>query len=58
MHRLPRKAVDGPFLKVFEIQLDAALGSLSWWVTALPMAGGWELIIFKVPFNPNRFVIP
>jgi len=38
-HRLPRETVDAPSLKVFKARFDGALGSLSWWGTALPMAG-------------------
>jgi len=37
---LPREAVDAPSLEVFKARLDEDLGSLSWWVAALPMAGG------------------
>ena len=37
--RLPREAVVGsPSLEVCRIGLDGALGSLSWWGAALPMA--------------------
>jgi len=28
-HRLPREAVDAPFLEVFKARFDGALGSLS-----------------------------
>ena len=41
-HRLPREAVDAPSLEAFEAGLDGALGSLSRWVVALLMAGGWN----------------
>lgn len=41
-HRLPREAVDAPFLEVLKAKLDGALGSLSWWEVSLPMAGGWN----------------
>lgn len=34
-HRLPREAVAAPSFQVFK-----AKGGLSWWGTALPMAGG------------------
>jgi len=40
-HRLPREAVDAPSLKVLKARLDGALGSLSCWVAALPVAEGW-----------------
>lgn len=27
------------------------LGSLSWWEVSLPIAGGWNWVVFKVPFS-------
>ena len=42
-HRLLRAAVGAPSLKVFKARLGGSLGSLSWWVAALPMAGGLPL---------------
>jgi len=38
--------------------LDGALGSLSWWGAALPMARGWGSMGFELPSNPNHPVIP
>lgn len=38
--QLPRGAVGSPFGKVLKARLDGTLGSLSWWVAALSMAGG------------------
>jgi len=38
-HRLPREAVGAPSLEVFKARIDAALGSLIWWVATLPMVG-------------------
>jgi len=35
--------VDTPSLEVSKARLDGALGSLSWWVAALPTVGGWNL---------------
>ena len=35
--------------------MDGALGSLSCWVAALPMAGGW--VGFEVPSNLNHPMI-
>jgi len=29
-HRLPREAVNAPFLEKFKARMDGALGSLSW----------------------------
>ena len=39
---LARAAQRCPFLEVFKAGLDGALGSLSWWVTALHVAGELE----------------
>jgi len=41
-HRLPREAVDVPSLEAFKSRLAGALGSLSWWVAALPTAARLE----------------
>ena len=49
-HRVPREAVDAPSLKVYEARLDAALGSLVWWVAALPTHS-----IFEIPLQPKPF---
>jgi len=38
-NRLPREVKHAPFLKVLKARLDGALGSLSWWGAALPIAG-------------------
>ena len=50
-HRLPRAALGVPSLEVFKARLDRALGSLSWWVAALPTGGGWNWMVSKVPSN-------
>jgi len=39
---LSGEAVDVPFLVEFKARLDGNLGSLSWWVAALSMAGHWN----------------
>ena len=57
-HRLPRETVGVPSLGAFKARLDGALGILSWFVAALPTAGGWNWMIFKVPSNPNHSMIP
>jgi len=45
--QLLRRAVDAPSVEVLRTRLDGALGSLSWWVAALPMAGtGSSLKLF------------
>jgi len=46
-----------PPLEVLKARLDGALGSLIWWVAALPMAGGWDCVGFEVCSNPSRCVI-
>ena len=46
-----------PIPGALKARLDGALGSLIWWMAALPMAGGWHWVGFKVPFNPNNPVI-
>ena len=56
-HRLPRETVDAPSLEVHKARLDGALGSLSWWGAALPMAGSWGWVGFRVPSNPSHSVI-
>ena len=54
---ITQRAASTPSLEVLKARLDGALGSLIWWVAALPMAGGWHWVGFKVPFNPNNPVI-
>jgi len=56
--RLPRGAVAAPSLAVLKARLDGALSTLGWWKGSLPMAGGWNQMIFKVPSNPNHSMIP
>ena len=56
-HRLPRGAVDAPSLEVLKAGLDGALGTLGWWLAALPMAGSWNWVVFKFPTNPSHSVI-
>jgi len=45
-HRLHRQSVDASSLEALKARLDGALGSLSWWVAALPTVEwctGWSL---------------
>ena len=56
-NRLPKEVVDAPSLKAFEARLDVALGSLVWWLVTLHIAGGWNLMIIVVLFNPVHFMI-
>ncbi len=39
-NRLPKEAVDAPSLEAFKARLDAALGSVVWWLATLHIAGG------------------
>jgi len=56
-HRLLREAVGAPSPEVFKAGLDGALGSLSWWLAALPMAGNWDWVIFKVLSDLSHYMI-
>jgi len=55
--RLPREAVAAPSLEVFKARLDGAWSNLGWWKVSLPMAGGWNEMIYNVPSNPNHSMI-
>ena len=50
-----------PPLEVFKARLDGTLGSLGWYymwrLVALPVVGGWSLMILEVPSNPSHSVI-
>jgi len=46
---LPREAVCAPSLKELKAGLDGALGSLSWWVAALPWQGDGTRKSLKSP---------
>jgi len=48
--QLSRKAVGASSLEALRARLDGTLGSLSCWVAALPMAGGWNS---AGPFQPK-----
>jgi len=54
--RLPREAVAAPSLAVLKTRLDGALRTLGWWKMSLPMAGGWNWMICKLPPNPTHSV--
>jgi len=60
-NRLPREAVDAPSLEVFKARLDGALGNVVqyqiWRLVALPVEGGWNLMILGVPPNPSHSMI-
>jgi len=48
-NRLPKEAVDAPFLDAFKARLDVALGSLVWWLATLPV----KLDDHCGPFQPR-----
>ena len=54
-NRLPKEAVDAPSLEAFKARLDAALGSLVWWLATLHKAGGLKLNGHCGPFQPRPF---
>jgi len=49
--------VGAPSLQALKARWDGALGSLSWWGAALPMARDWEWVIFIVPSNLSQPMI-
>jgi len=49
--------VDALSLEVFKARLDGVLSNLVSWKVSLPMAGGLDRVIFKVPSNPNHSMI-
>ena len=56
-NRLPKEVVDAPSLEAFKARLDAALGSLVWWLATLHIAGGWNWMVIVVLFNPGHSTI-
>jgi len=52
---MPEEVVDAPSLEAFKAMLDVALGSLVWWLAALPMAGRLKLDNHCGPFQPRPF---
>lgn len=52
--QLPRESVGAPSLWAFKARLDRALRSLSSRVAALPAAGDWKVVIFRIPSNPSH----
>jgi len=47
--------VNASSLEAFKVRLDVALGSLVWWLVALPMSGGLKLDDNCGPFQPRLF---
>ena len=56
-NRLSKEVVDAPSPEAFKARLDVALGSLVWWLVTLHIAGGWNLMITVVLFNPGHSMI-
>jgi len=54
---LPREHVNIPPLEALKARLDGALGSLIWWVSALPVSGGWNWMIFEILSSLNHSMI-
>jgi len=52
-HRLPREAVAAPSLAVSKARLDGALSTLGWGKGSLPMAGGWNWMVFEGLCRPE-----
>ena len=44
-------------MEAIRVRLDGALGILSWWGAALPVAVGWGYKFFTVPSNPSHSMI-
>lgn len=57
--QLPREAVDAPFLELFKIRWDGAMGSLVlyqiWRLMVLPVPGELELDYPEYPFQSKPF---
>ena len=56
-NRLPKEAVDAPYLEAFKARLNVALDSLVCWLVTLHVAGVWNWMITVVLFNPGHSVI-
>jgi len=52
-----RRSCGAPSPEVLKGRLGGALGNLSWWVAALPIAGSWNWVCFEVPSSPTHSVI-
>ena len=46
-----------PFLEALKARLDGAVSNLVYREVSLPIAGGWNYVILKVPSNPNHFML-
>ena len=41
-NNLSREVADAPSLEAFKARVGWALGSFTWWLAALPIAGDWS----------------
>ena len=48
--------MDAPSLGALQARLDGAVSNLGWREVSLPIAGGWNQVILKVPSNPNNSI--
>jgi len=55
--RLTREAVDAPSLEALKARLIGAVSNLVQREVSLPIAGGWNEMILRVPSNPNHSMI-
>ena len=44
-------------MEAFKARLDGAVRNLVYREVSLPIAGGWNYMILKVPSNPNCSII-
>ena len=49
--------MDDPSLEALKARLDGAVSNMVYREVFLPIAGGWNCMILKVPSNPNHSVI-
>lgn len=56
-NRLPRKAVDTPFLETFKVRLDRALSNLIQLKMSLLIARGLDKVIFKDHLQPKLLYV-
>ena len=56
-NRLPSEVVNAPSLEAFKARLDGAVSNLVYWEVSLPIAGGWNKMILKVPSNTKHSMI-
>ena len=54
-NRLLKEVVDVPSLEALKTRLDAALGSLVWWLATLHIVGALKLDDRCGPFQPSPF---